>query len=252
MNIETARLELERDGYIQRDGLLTAAEVGWYRDIYDQFLSGKINAGQLRADLGGGVDKKKPGVENITEIMWPSELVPALRESAAYQRAREIARGLLGDDMELDFDALISKAPGTNTPTPFHQDAAYWPSLPDTRALSCWIALDDATKENGCMWFVPGSHRLPMRKHWQAGRGGGALECDGNEGEAVCVPLRAGSCTFHNGSVVHYSRGNSTQGHRRALIVNLRPVAMIRLERERGFDHGKTHNVRVVRNDQTR
>ena len=71
--------------------------------------------------------------------------------------------------------------------------------------------------------------------------------CDGSEAECVCVPLRPGSCTFHSGGVVHYSRGNSTAGHRRALIINFRPEAMIRLEREQGFDHGKTRNVRENR-----
>ena len=88
---------------------------------------------------------------------------------------------------------------------------------------------------------------LPLRKHRWHGKSGGALECDGNEAECVCVPLKPGSCTFHSGGVVHYSRGNSTAGHRRALIINFRPEAMIRLEREQGFDHGKTINVRENR-----
>ena len=102
------------------------------------------------------------------------------------------------------------------------------------------------------MWFVPGSHLKPLRPHRPAGRGGGALECDCTEAECVCVPLRPGSCTFHAGSMLHYSRGNSTAGHRRALIVNFRPAAMIELERAKGFDHGKSANVRINRNVQTR
>ena len=63
----------------------------------------------------------------------------------------------------------------------------------------------------------------------------------------VCPAVTPGSCTFHGGGVVHDSRGNTTAGHRRALIVNFRPAAMIRLEREQGFDHGKTQNVRENR-----
>jgi ectoine hydroxylase-related dioxygenase (phytanoyl-CoA dioxygenase family) len=144
--------------------------------------------------------------------MWPSELVPDLRASAAYQRALGVARQLLGDDLEFDFDMLIDKAPGTQTPTPFHQDMAYWLDLPDKRALSCWIALDEATVDNGAMWFAPGTHRRPLRKHRLHGKGRGALECDGTEAECVCVPLKPGCCTFHTGGVVHYSRGNSTGG----------------------------------------
>jgi hypothetical protein len=51
---------------------------------------------------------------------------------------------------------------------------------------------------------------------------------------------------------MHYSRGNSTAGHRRALIVNFRPRAMVELERSRGFDHGKDTPGRQNRNPLTR
>ena len=102
------------------------------------------------------------------------------------------------------------------------------------------------------MWFVAGSHLRPPRSHRPAGKGGGALECDGLEEEAMCVPLAPGSCTFHNGGVLHYSRGNSTCEHRRALIINFRPEAMIQLERTLGFDHGRSANVRTNRNAATK
>ncbi|MCL4204628.1 MAG: phytanoyl-CoA dioxygenase family protein [Pirellulaceae bacterium] len=218
-----------------------------YLECYEAILSGQIEAGQWRSDLGSGQSRKREGVKNITQIMWPSELIPELLGSPAYHRALDISRQLLGDDMAFDFDMLIDKAPGTDTPTPFHQDMAYWVDLPDRRAVSCWIALDEAIVDNGCMWFAPGSHRLPLRQHRWHGKSGGALECDGSEAECVCVPLKPGSCTFHNGGVMHYSRRNTTAVHRRALIVNFRPEAMIRLERERGFDHGKTSNIREKR-----
>ncbi len=71
--------------------------------------------------------------------------------------------------MAFDFDMLIHKAPHTNTAVPWHQDQAYWPNAPDKRAVSCWVrmcvprvctevmclqvALDNATVDNGCMWF---------------------------------------------------------------------------------------------------
>jgi len=242
----------DSDGFVAVNDLLTPEEVEWYVAVYDRFLSGEIDAGALRSDLGAGGDKVKKGTENITQIMWPSEFVPGLKESVAYERALQLARQWLGDDMAFDFDMLIDKGPGTVTQTPWHQDCAYWVDLPDKRAASCWIALDEATQENGCMWFVAGSHKQELRPHRPAGKGGGALECDGTEEEAVCVPLKPGSCTFHGGSTLHYSRGNSTDGHRRALIINLRPQAMIDLEREQGFDHGKSANVRQNRNDGTR
>ncbi|MHB0958309.1 MAG: phytanoyl-CoA dioxygenase family protein [Pirellulaceae bacterium] len=247
MDENAQRTELDANGYIAVEHLLDHAEVAWYLHCYDRILSGEIDAGPWRTDLDAGQPRKREGIENITQIMWPSELIPGLCASPAYERALRMARRLQGEDMAFDFDMLIDKAPSTNTPTPFHQDMAYWVDLPDRRALSCWIALDEATVDNGCMWFAPGSHRFPLRKHRWCGQPGGALQCDGTEAECVSVPLAPGSCTFHGGGVVHYSRGNSTAGHRRALIINFRPEAMIRMERERGFDHGKTRNVRDKR-----
>jgi phytanoyl-CoA hydroxylase len=251
--VSLSRAELfDRDGFVAVHDLLAPGEVDAYRALYDRFLAGAIPVGSRRSDLGAAVDATRPGVENITQIMWPSDSAPELLGSSAYVRALAVARELLGTDMAFDFDMLIDKAPRTRTPTPWHQDAAYWIDLPDRRAASCWIALDEATVDNGCMWFVPGSHRRPMRPHRAAGRGGGALECDGSEDEGTPVPLRAGSCTFHAGGTMHYSRGNSSDGHRRALIVNFRPRAMVELERARGFDHGKDAPGRANRNPLTR
>lgn len=57
---------------------------------------------------------------------------------------------------------------------------------------------------------------------------------------------------FHDGATPHYSRGNTTDGHHRARILNSHPAAMIRREREPGFDHGKSGNVRENRNAGTK
>jgi phytanoyl-CoA hydroxylase len=236
-------------GYVVVEDIITPEEVEQYKQIYDDFLSGKIAVGANRSDLGANLgDNKK--VENITQIMWPSEFVPGLLDLPYHQRALAISKELMGEDLEMDFDMLINKAPGTNTITPWHQDEAYWVNVPDKRASSCWLALDDATIDNGCMWFVPGSHLSPVRPHRFAAGAGGALTCDAAEEEGLAVALKAGSCTFHQGRTLHYSRSNSTTGNRRAFIVNFRAAEMIQLERSLGFDHGKNNaSTRALRND---
>jgi len=75
----------------------------------------------------------------------------------------------------------ISQTPHTNTVTPMHQDEGYWLDMPDKRAVSVWVALDDATKENGCMCFIPGSHKTGLLTHRPAKGGHHVLCCDGNE-----------------------------------------------------------------------
>ncbi len=236
------------NGYLLIEDIISPKEVHIYSDIYNGFLEGAINTGKNRGDLGAGLGNPGKG-ESITQIMWPSDFMPQLLSMPYHERVLAISRELLGDDMDFDFDMLISKAPETNTPTPWHQDAAYWINMPDTRAVSCWMALDHATKDNGCMWYGAGSHKLPLRPHRFAGKEGGALVCDGSEEEGIAIEIRPGSCIFHHGHTLHYSRGNSTSGNRRAFIVNLRPAAMIALEREQGHDHGRGNaSDRKVRN----
>lgn len=237
-------------GYLVIENILNEAETEIYQRIYNSLLNGRIDTGSNRSDLGAGLGNNKQ-TENITQIMWPSDFVPELRAMPYHVRSTAIARQIFGNDMALDFDMMITKAPNTNTPTPWHQDAAYWINMPDKRAISCWMALDFATKDNGCMWYVPGSHLQPLRAHTYAGKKGGALVCEANEDEGVYVEIKPGSCILHHGGTIHYSRGNSTNTQRRALITNFRPGAMIALERAQGFDHGRSGNAakRSVRNE---
>ncbi|CAB3999931.1 phytanoyl- dioxygenase family [Paramuricea clavata] len=202
-------------------------------------MSGEINTTSHRQDLGGHESQKNKGEENVCQIMWPSLYVPSLMQGPLHERVRAINNIVIGADAAFDFDMLIAKGPNTNTITPWHQDESYWPDMPDKRVTTCWVALDDSTLENGCMWFVPGSHKLPLREHHPAGKGAHVLECVCSEDEGAPQPLKRGSCTFHSGRTLHYSRGNSTDGYRRAYITNYRPEAMIRWERERNFSHGK-------------
>ncbi|AEW98455.1 phytanoyl-CoA dioxygenase family protein [Streptantibioticus cattleyicolor] len=250
INASLERTELfQQDGFALTGPLLSPEEVEAYRDVYDQMLSGRIESGDKRSDLGSHVPRKEGVEENITQIMWPSALHPPLLRMPLHSRALAVARELIGDDAVLDFDMLIHKAPHTGVPTPWHQDAAYWVDLPDTRAVSIWMALDEATLDNGCMWYVRGSHREPLRVHRPTSDGRN-IECDCSEDEpgATAVPLSPGEGVAHSGTTLHYSRGNTTDHTRRAYILNYRPAAMIQLEREQGMDHGLENNERKVRN----
>jgi ectoine hydroxylase-related dioxygenase (phytanoyl-CoA dioxygenase family) len=239
-----------KNGYVVIENIISPEEVAMYRKIYDDFLTGQIEVGANRSDLGANLGESQK-VENITQIMWPSEFLKDLLNLPYHQRALDISKELMGEDLEMDFDMLINKAPQTHTVTPWHQDEAYWVDVPDKRAASCWLALDNATIDNGCMWFVPGSHQNPVRPHRFAAGEGGALTCDASEEEGLAIALTAGSCTFHHGRTLHYSRGNATHGQRRAFIINFRPAAMIQVERALGFDHGKNNaSKRELKNDE--
>lgn len=232
--------EFLKNGFAKQDDFISLDEVEKVRVLYDQLLNDKKKTIGLRSDLGGDKDGKM--VEKITQIMRPSMIEPKLAENNVYELALASAKKLLGSDIELDFDMLINKAPYTNTPTPWHQDAAYWINMPDKRAVSCWIALDDVYENNGCMWFIPKESEtvnahVPYTK-------GGALHCKVDSSNAKCISLKAGGCTFHDGFTLHFSKGNCTNSQRRALILNFRPKRMIELERQQGVDHTGERKVR--------
>jgi ectoine hydroxylase-related dioxygenase (phytanoyl-CoA dioxygenase family) len=229
-----------QEGYLVVENFVEQSAIAYYDDLYNRFLNNSIDASQYRSDLSGSTDQS---VEKITQIMLPSRLAPALLQQPFHQRSLRFAQLLMGDDMLLDFDMLINKAPFTNAATPWHQDEAYWIAMPDKRAVSCWMAIDASSKDNGAMWYTPKSHMLDLRPHRQTGNKG-ALTCDGSEEDSVCIPLRPGSCVFHQGATLHYSRGNNTPDNRRALISNFRPQEMIALERKLGVDHSGERTIR--------
>jgi len=225
----------KNEGYLIVKDLINKGEVMYYNTIYNAFLNNTIDAANFRSDLSGS-DNDNKSRESITQIMVPSKIHPELLQKSIHIKTLQIAKTLLGNDIELDFDMLINKAPLTNTITPWHQDAAYWIDMPDKRAVSCWIAIDKATLHNGCMWYTPKSHLEKTMNHKQIGNKG-AMQCKGSEANSVYVELEPGSCVFHHGNTLHYSRGNSTDTNRKALITNFRPQKMIELERSKGYDH---------------
>ena len=230
----------DQEGYLELEKILSEQDIVFYSKTYDAFINNEFDTTDLRSDLSG---KEDNDMEYITQIMLPSKIYPDLLDLSMHQKSLAIAQQLLGQDMILDFDMLINKAPYTNQPTPWHQDAAYWIDMPDKRALSIWFAIDEATLENGCMWYTPKSHQSPLREHFQP-LGKGALQCSGSENESIAVPLKPGSCTIHHGHTLHYSRGNNTSRHRRAFILNFRPKKMVELERAQGMDHSGNREVR--------
>ncbi|XP_071116564.1 phytanoyl-CoA dioxygenase domain-containing protein 1 homolog isoform X1 [Haliotis cracherodii] len=238
--IETWRNGFENDGYLIVEDLLTEKEVKIYQDLTSKMLSGEIDTSRHRHDLGNASERKKEDVENICQIMWPSLYVDNLDQGPLHMRTQAVANIIIGEDAVFDFDMFLSKAPHTNTDTPWHQDESYWGDVEDTRSASFWMAVDDAFKDNGCMWFVPGSHRRGLCDHRFVKDGCHVRTCDINDDEVkVAGEIRAGSVTVHHGRTLHYTRGNTTDKPRRAYVTAYRPRKMVDAFRQRGFDHGE-------------
>jgi ectoine hydroxylase-related dioxygenase (phytanoyl-CoA dioxygenase family) len=121
-------------------------------------------------------------------------------------------------------DQALIKEPWAN-PTGWHLDNPYW-SFSSKQAISIWVALDDATLENGCLYFLPGTHLSARFDNVGIGQNIGDLFKVYSEWAgltAVSAPMKAGSCSFHNGLVAHGAGANMTPGRRRAMTCAYMP-----------------------------
>ena len=101
----------------------------------------------------------------------------------------------------------------------WHQDNGYTFVEPQAY-LTCWIAITDATPENGCVAVMPGVHRDGTLRTANTPIG---FECWGDHGEAVEVPVRAGSIVVFTSLTPHYTERNTTDDVRKAYIVQYAP-----------------------------
>jgi ectoine hydroxylase-related dioxygenase (phytanoyl-CoA dioxygenase family) len=128
------------------------------------------------------------------------------------------------DALRIWHDQALIKEPFAN-PTGYHLDIGKW-SFSSAHAISVWIALEDATLCNGCLWFVPGSHRIATFDTVDINENlGGLFEIfPGMAGiDPVPVPLKAGDCSFHNGLLAHGAGANMTRGRRIAMTCAYMP-----------------------------
>jgi ectoine hydroxylase-related dioxygenase (phytanoyl-CoA dioxygenase family) len=90
--------------------------------------------------------------------LWEND--PELRDFCLHSQVPQIAAGLLNTDkVNLLYDQAFVKEPGTDAPTPWHNDQPYWP-VRGTQVVTLWIAFDPVTQENGGLEFIRGSHKL--------------------------------------------------------------------------------------------
>ncbi len=158
----------------------------------------------------------------IGQLLAPERFVPEIRETSMWKNAYRIASRLLQVEAPCveSWGHLIFKTPNSFAATPWHQDEAYWEVENQYHALGAWMPLDDVSVENGCMWFLPGSHRGDVLQHRHADNDPSVhiLEIDQpwDTSPGVPVPLKAGGMTFHHCRTLHYAGPNTTSGIRRA------------------------------------
>lgn len=123
-------------------------------------------------------------------------------------------------------DQLFCKPARHGGVVAWHQDYSYWTRTAPMQHLTCWVGLDDATTANGCLQYVPGSHRWGLlQKPELAGEMTGLIEFLTDEQKAVFNPtpieLKSGYGSFHHPLLVHGSYENKSDNSRRAFVLNV-------------------------------
>ncbi|MCA1596516.1 MAG: phytanoyl-CoA dioxygenase family protein [Chloroflexi bacterium] len=242
---EEQKSKFYKDGYLRFGRVIDDREVEALRAGLDRVIQEEKEGTQTAPrppEFAFGHDRKGagPAQRAIHQFVNMWKVDPAY----AHLIHNPVITGAVRELMEaprvrLWHDQVISKPPGENQHFQCHHDFYFWP-LDRPTMISCWLALDDATVDNGCMHVVPGSHRDPRFQpqgcdlsadiHLSPaplGPGEPAslyaeVRTWGPE-RAVPVELKAGECMFHHSLNYHMTPQNVTDRQRRAFVMIFMP-----------------------------
>jgi len=219
---ENQRSFLDRFGYLAIDRITTPADVAAIRTEIERLFHRKAGYEEgMFFDFAGS--EASDGSFNVPQMCGPHRFAPALLNTEFYRNALSIARQVLGPDAKLTQDHVIMKPAGSAGPTPWHQDEAFGDPGLDYHEISFWLALQDVDEINGCMSFVPGSHRRGVVPHAHSGGDPKvhAVDCSAafDPALAVSCPLPAGGCTLHTTTTIHGAGPNRSAAPRWAYVV---------------------------------
>jgi phytanoyl-CoA hydroxylase len=165
-------------------------------------------------------EEKQDAVRKVWKFV---EYDARLKALSAHPKLLSVVSRLMNDTPFMFQDMALLKPPRIGREKPWHQDTAYFDIPHSTVVVGAWIALDEATVENGCMHILPGSHlNGPIvhfkRRDWQI--------CDRhvkNDNDTV-VPLRPGGVLLFHGLMHHGTPTNYSPNRRRALQYHYRPA----------------------------
>ncbi len=212
----------EENGYLVVPDALSEKELDELRTEATSICRGE------RGDVKGFM----PGAEGESEeetlrrylcIHFPNKISETMHGYLGTPKMVEVLTEIIGPDVKCMQSMLFIKATGKPGQA-WHQDEDFIPTR-DNSLVGGWIAMDDATIENGCLWVIPGSHKpgvlWPLEQQQDT-----RFDCTGEstgfpytDADAVPVEVKAGSIVFFNGYLLHRSFPNRAQsGYRRVLV----------------------------------
>jgi ectoine hydroxylase-related dioxygenase (phytanoyl-CoA dioxygenase family) len=148
---------------------------------------------------------------------------PALKAFSKHPVFAKLCNDIMGLQSRLYWDQAVYKKPGNPEEFPWHQDNGYTFTEPQ-QYLTCWVALVDATVDNGCPWVVPGVHRMGTLKHEATPLG---WQCLKNPEGALPAPAKKGDIVVFSSLTPHRTGPNLTDGVRKSYILQYAPVGAV-------------------------
>lgn len=215
-DIQQVKSDFDKDGFAILEGFIGTDELAEINERLGNYLANIVPT--LPAHDTMYEDKEDPSTLFRLEKMATHD--PYFRSIQHSDRLFQLAAEFLEDEIESGDMELFAKAPRIGNPTPPHQDSYYFMRNPPV-SMTFWIALDRADEENGCLYYVKGSHVKGLRPHNLSnilGFSQGIVDYGdqdiAQEAKAIVNP---GDVIAHHSMTVHRTDGNPTDRPRRAL-----------------------------------
>jgi ectoine hydroxylase-related dioxygenase (phytanoyl-CoA dioxygenase family) len=210
------------DGHVTVPGVFSQAEMA--ASIADIMAWGdNFIADLCDEDRSWYLDQSAISSQTLRKMDNPHFYRPAFAKLAADPRLVELIEGLIGPGISVYFSQIFFKPPKGGGPKPVHQDNYYFGPSDRDGVATAWIALDDATIENGCLFFGDGTHRGPIFDHVAPPDKPYDLQIPDEVASAhkmtpALVPK--GGVSFHHGNTLHRSSDNNSAKWRRACALH--------------------------------
>ena len=215
------------DGYLVVPNLLSRSEIDALQTDILKIARGHYNTPKITA-----INERCDDAEALSQLLCvhqPHFASSLIEHYTRHPRIAEILGQIVGSHLGEFWDGSVKcmqsmffVKPAGKPGQAWHQDEIYIPTR-DRSLCGAWIAVDDATIDNGCLWVLPGSHKsgrlYNQRPHNQAGIFDSSDESYGfDDSGEIPVEVPAGSVVFFNGYLLHRSKPNESKGYRRALV----------------------------------
>ena len=213
------------NGYLEGIKILEAEQVESLRDELAGFFDAQHDGRELWYEYHSNESTTSDTV--LFHALGAWRIKPGFHDLLWHPAFTVRASQLLGGAARFWHDQLFCKPAKHGGVVAWHQDYSYWTRTEPMAHLTCWIALDDSKRDNGCLHYVPGSHQWDLLPITGLAGDMQAIREVLNDQQwetfqnPVAIELKAGEASFHHPLMVHGSFENRTERPRRATVINV-------------------------------